>query len=136
MKKLTKIGALTGVLVFLALVVFGPAMAKKYKSNDSWIGVYVQTIDEDLQEAFDLDQDKGAVITDVVDNSPAEDAGLRRKDIIIEFNGEAVDDADDLTDLVAAADAGEDVEAVIIRKGKKKTVEIEVEKGKASDDCR
>lgn len=131
MKYKTKISALAGIIAFLALVIIGPAMAKKYDSGKAWIGVYTQTIDEDLREAFDLDIDEGVVIVDVVDDSPADDAGLRRKDIIVKFNGQSVVDSDDLADFVEELEAGAEAELVIIRKGKEKTIEVEV--GESSD---
>ncbi len=126
MKKTTKLSALAGVLIFLVLVVFGPAMAKKYDSGKAWIGVYTQTIDDDLEEAFDLDRSEGVVIVDVVDDSPADDAGLRRKDIIVEINGKSLEDSDDLVDFVSDLNAGDEANLVIIRKGEKQTIEIEV----------
>ena len=132
MKKISKLNALAGVLIFLALVVFGPAMAKKYDSGKAWLGVYTQTIDNDLEEAFDLGQSEGVVIVDVVDDSPADDAGLRRKDIIVEINGNSLKESEDLSDFVGELNVGDKANLVILRKGEKKTIEVELgEKPKA-----
>jgi len=129
MKNKTNSYALAGVFVFLALVVFGPAAAKKYDSEKAWIGVYTQTIDKDLQEAFDLEGDQGVVVVDVVDDSPADEAGLRRKDIITKFNGEG----DELADYVSDMKVGDKAEIVILRNGREKVLEVEVEQRPQSE---
>ncbi len=121
-----KIYTLAGVAVVLALLILGPAAAKKYDTGRAWIGVYTQSIDKDLQEAFDLDTGQGLVIVDVADNSPAEDAGLKRKDIIVELNGQKVEDADDLLDMVEDLDVGDKAEMKILRKGKEQTVDLTI----------
>jgi S1-C subfamily serine protease len=128
--KRTATGAalVTGLIVVLFLA-FGVSSAKKYKSYTSktpWIGVYTQEIDKDLAEAFDLNKDEGIVIVDVVDDSPAEEAGLRRKDVIIEFDGKKVDGSEPLADFVADTKIGDDVDVVVLRKGKKKDLTIEI----------
>jgi C-terminal processing protease CtpA/Prc len=127
MKLMIKFGTLAGVLFLLTFMVLGSATAKKYDSDDAWIGIYTQSIDEDLQEAFDLDRDEGVVVIDVVDDSPADEAGLRRKDIIIEVNGNEIDDSKEIVELVEELEVGDDIEVVIVRKGKEKTFEIELE---------
>ena len=126
MKHKTDFCALAGVFIFLALVVCGPAMAKKYDSEKAWIGVYTQTIDQDLQDAFDLEGDQGVVVVDVVDDSPADEAGLRRKDIIIKFNGHDIVEGDELADYVSDMKVGDKAEIVILRNGREKVLEVEV----------
>jgi C-terminal processing protease CtpA/Prc len=126
MKKSIRINALVGVLFLMAFMVLGPAAAKKYNSEKAWLGVYTQAIDEDLQEAFNLDADEGLVIVDVVDDSPAEDAGLRRKDIIVKINGESISDSKALVKYVGGLEIGDEAEVVVLRKGKEKTITVEV----------
>ena len=70
-------------LVFISV---GVVSAKKYRSKSPWIGIRMQSIDEDMREALDLDDIDGVLIVSVADDSPADDAGLRRKDIIIKFD--------------------------------------------------
>jgi S1-C subfamily serine protease len=125
--KRTAIGAavVTGLIlaVFLA---FGVSSAKKYEGGTPWIGVYTQKIDKELAEAFNLDQDQGIVVVDVVDDSPADEAGLRRKDVIIEFNGKKVDGSKPLADLVRETKVGDKVDIIVSRKGEKKNLTIEI----------
>lgn len=126
MKHKTNYYALAGVFIFLALVVFGSVAAKKHDTGQGWIGVYTQKIDKDLQEAFDLDNDHGIVVVDVVDDSPAEEAGLRRKDIILKFNDHDITDTDDLADYVADMNVGDKADIGVLRKGQEKTLEVEI----------
>ncbi len=128
--KRTAIGAamVTGLIVVLFMA-FGVSSAKKYKSYTSktpWIGVYTQEIDKDLSEKFDLNQDEGIVIVKVVDDSPADEAGLKRKDVIIEFDGKKVDGSEPLADFVADTKVGDDVDVVVLRKGQKKDLTVEI----------
>ena len=129
MKTKINIYAPAGALVLLlAVVVFVPATAQKYDSDKAWIGVYTQTMDKELQEAFDLDGDAGVVVVDVVDDSPADLAGLRQKDIIVKFNGHAIVEGDELADYVSEMKVGDKAEVVILRNGREKILEVEVGK--------
>ncbi len=125
--KHTAIGAalVTGLLV-VVFMAFGVSSAKKYEGSTPWIGVYTQEIDKDISEAFNLDQDEGIVVVDVVDDSPAYEAGLKRKDVIIEFNGKKVDGSEPLADLVRETKVGDKVDIVVMRKGEKKTLTLEI----------
>mgnify|MGYP000857328776 FL=1 len=51
-----------------------------------WIGVYLQPVTKELADYFELNKAEGAIVTDVVEGSPAAKAGLGRGDIILEFN--------------------------------------------------
>ena len=93
-------------------------------SAAGFLGVYPQTIDKDLMEAFDLDVDYGVVIRSVVPDSPAEEAGIEKGDIILQFNNRKLHDADDLYRLMRRSDSGDEVELVIVRDGEKKELEI------------
>ena len=49
----------------------------------AWLGVYIQEIDSEIAEAFDIETRNGALITDVVEDSPAENAGIQEGDVIV-----------------------------------------------------
>ena len=66
------------------------------------------------------------MVVDVVDDSPADEAGLRRKDVIIEFNGKKVDGSKPLADLVRETKVGDKVDIIVSRKGEKKNLTIEI----------
>lgn len=91
-----------------------------------WIGVYTQSIDKDLKDAFDLDRTDGILIVDVMKGSPAEKAGLRRRDIVIKFDGKVVNGSIPLADLVKDTKPGDRVDLVYIRNGEEKTTVVEV----------
>lgn len=118
---------LTIILPVTLLITIGATIdAKKYRSSSPWIGVYSQAIDEDLQEAFDLDRNEGIVIVEVVDNSPADEAGLRRRDVILKFNNKAVMGKKGLLKLVRETDVGDEVELIVLRNGKERSLSVEI----------
>ncbi len=115
------------ILPIALLIMIGATIeAKKYRAHTPWIGVYSQAIDEDLQEAFDLDRAEGIVVVEVMDDSPADDAGLRRRDVILKFNNKAVMGRKDLLGLVLDTDVGDEIDVVVLRRGKEKTLVVEV----------
>ncbi len=115
------------VLLVLALAVSIPlsiSFAKSKKSSGGWLGVYLESVDYDLSDDLDLPVSYGAYIDDIVDDSPAEEAGLESDDVVIAFNGEKVTDSDDLTDFVKGGKRGDKVTLSIIRDGKEKEIEV------------
>jgi len=80
-----------------------------------WLGVGLQNIDEDLSSSLGLKSHEGALVAEVVDDSPASKAGVRVGDVIVEFNGKDVKNAKDLSKLVGAADAGDKAKMKIWR---------------------
>lgn len=91
-----------------------------------WLGVYIQPVTKELAEKFDLDEDQGALVADVIKGSPAEKAGLKRGDVIVEYNGKAVEDTQDLPRMVASTPVGEKAEVELIRGGQKKTLSVTI----------
>lgn len=125
--KLRSTSILLAVMLMAAAVpVASAASAEKDTSDTSWIGVATQSIDKELQEAFNLDRGDGIVIIEVVPDSPADDAGLHRRDIIISFNGKKVASPKELADLVQAAHAGDKMDIVLDRRGTEKKVTVEI----------
>jgi len=101
-------------------------LIEKGKVVRAWLGVYIQDIDDRFAEALDLKTRKGALISDVVAESPADQAGLQRQDVVIEFNDTEVKDAGHLQYLVGNSDIGEKVELTIVRDGKEKKITVEL----------
>ncbi len=93
----------------------------------AWLGVLIQQITPELQEGMGLETRKGALVADVVQNGPADKAGIQRGDVIIRFNGEQVDSQHELPTMVAYLPVGTEVEVVVLREGKKKTFKIKLE---------
>jgi serine protease Do len=86
--------------------------------------VTIQEITPELSQKFGLKTAKGALIGDVAKGSPADRAGLRRGDILVEFNGKKVDDVGNLRNMVAQSKVGAQIPLVIIRSGKEYAVKV------------
>jgi serine protease Do len=82
-----------------------------------WIGISEQDLDAAIADAFGLPDDRGALINEVLSDSPAERAGLRRGDVVVRFRGQPVADALGLRRSIALAPVGEDVEVIVNRGG-------------------
>ena len=91
------------------------------------IGVLIGDITPTLKEALELTTLDGALVSQVVENSPAERAGLKRDDIIISFNGGAIKDASDIRNAVGLVEPGERYTITYLRDGRKIKRRIEVE---------
>ncbi|MCZ6685282.1 MAG: DegQ family serine endoprotease [Candidatus Dadabacteria bacterium] len=92
-----------------------------------WIGVYVQRVTPDIAESLDLDDDNGALVADVTAGGPAEKAGVKRGDIIIELHGNKIDEMPELPKLVASYAPGTKTKLKVIRNGKEKDLSIKLE---------
>jgi serine protease Do len=91
-----------------------------------WLGVGIQRVDRDLAEAYGLDRPSGALISEVFVGSPAELAGLKVGDIIVEFNGKLIDLSSDLPHVVGRTRAETEVKVLIVRENKRKTLSVKV----------
>jgi serine protease Do len=104
--------------------VIAPMLRQYGKAPRSWMGVYPQSITVNLKKAFNLPDRRGALVSDVVTESPAARAGLQTGDVILEFDGHAIKRADDLMWLVATTASGKRVPMTIFRKGVSSKVEV------------
>src|SRR6185437_5317032 len=91
-----------------------------------YLGVRIQNVTPDLADQFQLKDDKGALIADVVPNGPAAKAGLQDGDVVIEFNKHPVTDSRHLQLEVAETAPGKTVPVEILRDGSKKTLDVKV----------
>jgi len=95
-------------------------LKEKGKVTRGWLGVRIQNITPELKEKLELAKAEGALVTEVVKDSPAEKGGLQRGDVIIIFDGKKVKEMSALSPMVAQTPVGKKVEIVAIRKGKEK----------------
>jgi serine protease Do len=91
-----------------------------------YLGVMIQDINAALAKAFKLENDQGALIGDVVPDSPADQAGLRNGDVILEFNHTSIPDSRRLKFTVASVPPGKTVPVRILRNGKEMTLDVTV----------
>jgi serine protease Do len=102
-------------------------LKEKGEVTRAWLGVLIQTITPDMQEALDLPNRNGALVADVVQGGPAEKAGIQRGDVIVRFNGDAVESQHQLPTMVAYLPVGTEVDVVVLRDGKEKKFTVNLE---------
>jgi serine protease Do len=90
------------------------------------LGIGIQGLTKELAASFGLDTAKGVVVTNVEPGSPAEEAGLQVGDVIVSYNGTALDDANNLPRLVGQTKPGEQAKIEILRQGKPRTLTAQV----------
>ncbi|MCS7164606.1 MAG: DegQ family serine endoprotease [Thermodesulfovibrio sp.] len=102
------------------------SLIKEGRVIRGWIGVMVQDLTAELAEKFGLKEPTGVIVTDVTKQSPAYKAGLRRGDIILEYDGKVITESAILKNLVAQSKIGSVVNLKIFRDGEiyKTTVTI------------
>jgi len=92
--------------------------------NRGFLGVMPQEVDDRLRNHFGLDQVGGALITEVMPDTPAQKAGIRAGDVIIKIDGEDIRDLNHFRNCVAMLAPGKVVEMVLVREGKNMTVKV------------
>jgi len=90
------------------------------------LGVGIQPVDADAAEFLGLDSPRGALVQSVEEGSPAARAGIRQGDVIVEFNGKAIKQMDELPNLVAATPVGTRANVVVMRKGKRQSLDVTI----------
>jgi serine protease DegQ len=91
-----------------------------------WIGVEVQDITPELAESFKLGQTRGVLIANVVRGGPAEQAGVKPGDVLLEVQGKPVPDSSAMLNTVADTRPGEVATLVLLRNGDKLSLKLTV----------
>lgn len=99
-------------------------LKEKGKVIRGYLGVWLQPLNEELAKSFGLKEAKGALVAQVIKDTPAEKAGIKEGDIIIKFDGKDVKDVRDLQMKVANTPVGKRVSVVVWRDGKEKVVKV------------
>ncbi|HWI40404.1 MAG TPA: DegQ family serine endoprotease [Verrucomicrobiae bacterium] len=92
-----------------------------------WLGVTIQPITPELASSFGLKSEKGALVSEVLKESPAEKAGIRAGDVVVEFNGRPISEMNELPRLVAVAPIGSKATVSIFRDGKTESRTVTIE---------
>ena len=101
---------------------------KKGKVVRGWLGVTIQKITPELRDKLNLEGNRGALVADVTSSGPADKAGIERGDVIISFDGEEIRDMNELPYAVASTPVGKVVKVEVIRRGKRKSLEVKMGK--------
>jgi serine protease Do len=102
------------------------SLIKDGKVTRGFLGIMIQNFDQDMAASFGFDSTEGALVGDVNPGSPADKAGLRQGDIVVEFGGQKITDVNQLRNLVAAIIPNESVDVVIFRDGVRSKMTVKV----------
>lgn len=120
--------ALTAVVCAMVLVagVVNAQPEKKVQSEKGWLGVSIKDITRTTMKEKELKTSDGAYVVEVVEKSPAEAAGIKSGDLIVEFSGRQIYDAEDLSKTVGRTSPGTKTTVVVMRKGDKTSLPVAV----------
>jgi len=96
-----------------------------------WLGVHIQEITPEIAESLDLGTVQGALVSRVIESSPAAKSGIRRGDVILNVDGKEVQALRDLTKIIADIDAGDTAHLSVWRGGKRENILVHI--GSASN---
>jgi len=104
---------------------------KEGKIVRGYLGVRIKEVTKELAESFGINSINGALVEEVVKNSPAEKAGIKEGDIIIEVDGKKIEEAMQLPKIVAMIKPGSNINIKVLRDNKEQTIKLTV--GKQGD---
>ena len=93
-----------------------------------WLGVAIQDLSEELAEYYGIKDKNGVLVAEVFPGDPADEAGIKPNDIILEVNNKGVKTGRDLTTMIANTGVGKLVKIKLLRNGAEKTVEVRIAK--------
>jgi len=96
------------------------------ETRRGWLGVHIQTVTEEIADSLGLDEPRGALVANVTEDGPAEEAGIQPGDVILEFDGKTVDRMRELPRLVAETEVGKSVNVQVWRKGESEQLTVEL----------
>lgn len=89
-----------------------------------FLGIRISDLNRDLARSFGLESSRGALVTEITEDSPAQKAGLEHGEIILEVNGQAVESASDLRFKISRIPPGSEVELKVFRDGEPETIRV------------
>jgi len=92
------------------------------KVTRGWLGVQIQDLNSNMIKTLDLQHRNGALISHVIKDSPAEDAGVEAKDVVVAVDGQKVDDSSQLKNLISSGHPNDKTKLTVIRDGKEKNI--------------
>jgi serine protease Do len=96
------------------------------KIKRGWLGLMIQRITPNLAKSFGLKENKGALVAEVVEEGPADKAGVKRGDVIISFKGKEIREYTDLSRFAGLTRPGTKVEIELVRDGKKMEINVKL----------
>ena len=105
----------------------------KGKVSRGWLGVYIQEIDDKLAKSFGMKKSKGALVSKVLPNSPAEKAKIQQGDVILKFNNQHITKSTDLPLIVGQSKVGSTFKVQIMRNKMMMNLSVKLEELPAED---
>ncbi|HOE17895.1 MAG TPA: DegQ family serine endoprotease [Syntrophorhabdaceae bacterium] len=105
-----------------------PQLVEKGKVTRGYLGVQIQDVTPELAASLGLGTAKGALVSDVVKDGPAEKGGVKRGDVVVSFNGKEIKDSRALPSVVASTPAGKEVPVRVVRNGKETSLQVKIER--------
>ena len=110
-----------------------PQLQEKGRVTRGLLGVMIQELTPELAKSLGLKESRGALVTQVTSDGPADKAGIKQGDVVVSFDGRQIHDSHDLPRVVAATPVGKTVQIKVLRDGKEillqaKIIEMEDEK--------
>lgn len=99
-------------------------LKSKGSVSRGWLGVQIQDVTRELAESFGMDRPYGALVARVIEDSPAEKAGLKIGDVIVEFDGHAIETSGELPPIVGITAIDEKIKVEFFRDKRKKTLKV------------
>ena len=93
-----------------------------------WLGVAIQDLTKEMAEYYGLKDRKGVLVAEVFEGDPADKAGIKAKDIILEVNDKKIETSRQLTAMIAGLEVGEKARVEVFRDGKRKTFMVKLAK--------
>jgi serine protease Do len=93
-----------------------------------WLGIGIQDLSEELAEYYGIKEGKGVLVTEVFPGDPADEAGIKPKDIVLSINGKKVENTRELGKLIADTSVGDTVKIKALRNGIEKTFPVKIVK--------
>lgn len=92
-----------------------------------FLGITVNNLDQDTAEAFGLESRNGALVAEVSPGRAADKGGVEHGDVVVAIDGVPIEDTRELIDMISAMPPGTEVELTVVRNGKQRTLEVELE---------
>jgi serine protease Do len=101
-----------------------PQLKEKGKVTRGWLGVQIQPWEPGLAKKFGLEEERGALVGKVMEGEPADKAGIKNGDVILQVEDHPIKDTRDLLNTIAKLPPGKRVKIVVLRDGKEKTLYV------------
>jgi serine protease Do len=94
------------------------------ETRRGWLGVRIQPVTDDVAESLGLASAKGALVAGIIKGGPVDNGSIKAGDVILNFDGKAVNEMRDLSRVVAESLVGKEVDVIVLRDGKQQTVKV------------